>query len=348
MHDYVQALIGFVLAVAAALIWTALDRKRKDYAGLAGWFRVYLRYVLAVVMLSYGFSKVFDLQFSPPGASRLTESYGDSSPMGLAWTFMGYSIAYTVFSGAMECLGGLLLFFRRTATLGALVTAAVMTNIVMMNFCYDIPVKLYSAHLLMTAVVILGPAMARLMDVLVLHRGVAPEDVRPPSWSGWRRWGRWSLKALVVGFFLCTNISGNWFYRKRMAASGGSGAACEAEAVTRNGAEVPPLVTDKTRWRYAILYGNFLVVRAMDGSRANFTLNKDEKAGTWTIAERGPDHSTKPAITFHASAPDDAHILLEGLLDGAQTQIRLVRKEAKDFPLMNRGFHWINEMPYNR
>jgi len=47
--------------------------------------------------------------------------------------------------------GGMLLLFRRTVTLGAIASAAALLNIVLLNFCYDVPVKLYSAHLLLMA-----------------------------------------------------------------------------------------------------------------------------------------------------------------------------------------------------
>ncbi len=345
LHDYVLLLISFVLAVAATLAWTAMDRRRKDYAWLAGWFRVYLRYALAAIMLGYGFSKVFDLQFSPPGPSSLMETYGDSSPMGLAWTFMGYSVAYTVFSGAMECLGALLLCFRRTATFGAIIIAGVMTNVVMMNFCYDIPVKLYSTHLLLTALVVLGPAMKRLMDVLLFHRGAAPEDVRLPNWTGWRRRGRWALKGIVVGYFLCSNIASDWT-RRRQEAAAGSQVGYEVESMTRNGVEVSPLITDKTRWRYAVTFngGSVLLVRAMDGSRASYKVKQE--GGTWELTEVWPE--TKAPMTLQASTADKKHLLLEGLVEGVQARIQLVKKDTQDFPLMNRGFHWINERPYNR
>ena len=344
MHDYVLTLISLAIAVVATVLWSALDRRRRDYTKLAWWFRLYLRYALAAIMLSYGFSKVFDLQFSPPGISDLAESYGESSPMHLAWTFMGYSVAYTAFAGALECLGGLLLLFRRTATFGAVVTMAVMVNVVMMNFCFDIPVKLRSTHLLLTALVILAPSLARLMDVLLFHRGAEPEDVRPPAWAGWRRWSRWGLKGLVVAYLLNSNIAGDWARRKRETASG-PGVAYEVEAVTRNGVEVPPLITDKTRWRYAVTFngGSVFLVRAMDGSRASYMLKQER--GAWELAEWWPEH--KAPMTFHASTLDASHLLLDGVVDGAQTQIRLVKKDAKDFPLMNRGFHWISEKPYN-
>src|SRR5947199_1204250 len=103
-------------------------------------------------MLSFGAYKVIKSQFPAPSLDRLLEPYGDSSPMGLLWTFMGASKAYTIFGGFAEMLGGALLTVRRTTLLGALVCIGVITNIVMLNFSYDVPVKLYSTHLLLMAI----------------------------------------------------------------------------------------------------------------------------------------------------------------------------------------------------
>jgi len=63
-------------------------------------------------------------------------------------TFMGASTPYNVFTGASEMLAGVLLFFPTTTLLGALLAMAVMTQVVALNFCYDVPVKLFSTHLL--------------------------------------------------------------------------------------------------------------------------------------------------------------------------------------------------------
>ncbi|MFY9224894.1 MAG: hypothetical protein WAQ98_19635, partial [Blastocatellia bacterium] len=69
---------------------------------------------------------------------RLIQPFGDASPMGLAWTFMGASYSYNFFAGMGEMLAGFLLIFPQTATLGALVAIGVISNIVMLNFSYDI------------------------------------------------------------------------------------------------------------------------------------------------------------------------------------------------------------------
>jgi len=87
----------------------------------------------------------------------MLEAIGDQSPMGLLWNFMGASAPYTIFGGLGELIGGLLLTNRRTALLGALISAAVMSQVVMLNFSYDVPVKIYSSELLLTARVLIAP-----------------------------------------------------------------------------------------------------------------------------------------------------------------------------------------------
>ena len=40
---------------------------------------------------------------------------------------------------------------------------AVMTNVVILNFCYDVPVKLYSSELLLMAVLLFAPHARRVI-----------------------------------------------------------------------------------------------------------------------------------------------------------------------------------------
>ena len=68
--------------------------------------------------------------------------------MGLLLNFMGYSTAFNMFTGLAEAIAGFLLLFRKTVTFGSLMSMTVLSNIVAMNFCFDVPVKIYSANLL--------------------------------------------------------------------------------------------------------------------------------------------------------------------------------------------------------
>jgi hypothetical protein len=204
MFDFIQLAAIMIFALTGGTIWTILDRRRLHYAGLHGWLRVLARYALAFALLAYGVAKIIPpTQFPPLQARQLTESYGQSSPMGLLWNFMGFSPAYTIFAGCAELIPAFLLLFRRTALLGSLLAAGVMLNVVMLNFCYDVPVKLYSLNLLLLAIFLALPEFRRLFRFFVLNRPVMPEKLTHPTIrKQWQLYLSFSLKVVVIGMFL--------------------------------------------------------------------------------------------------------------------------------------------------
>src|SRR6185295_13782383 len=196
---YVQLFCFLAISIAAALVWTLLDRKRRNYARLYEWLRIYIRFVLAVTMIEYGAWKVFPSQFMAPATDRLMQPFGDSTRMGLLWTFMGASVPYSVFTGLGELVGGLLLTLRRTTLLGALVCIGALSNVVMLNFGYDVTVKQFSVHLLLMAVFLAAHDSRRLANLLVLNRPIEPEEVRPLFR---RKWLARTAAALAAVFIL--------------------------------------------------------------------------------------------------------------------------------------------------
>ena len=173
-YDYVLLLTYIVLALLTAVIWTLSDKKRESYTSAYYWLRVIVRYYLAVNFLGYGFVKIFHLQMPFPYLSQLVQPFGGKSPMGLAWSFIGYSPAFSAFTGWGEVIAGSLLFFRRTTTLGGLMGLVVMGNIMVINFCYDVPVKLFSSMLFLMSGFLIIPDLGRLLNVLVLNKGTGP------------------------------------------------------------------------------------------------------------------------------------------------------------------------------
>ncbi|HEX3094407.1 MAG TPA: hypothetical protein VHW72_17355 [Candidatus Angelobacter sp.] len=63
IFGWVQNLVKVTLAVAAAVIWTLLDRKRPSYRSMQEWLWLYVRLVLGAAMISYGAIKVIKVQF---------------------------------------------------------------------------------------------------------------------------------------------------------------------------------------------------------------------------------------------------------------------------------------------
>jgi hypothetical protein len=98
---------------------------------------------------------------------------GDFTPTHLLWIFMGYSRPYAIFAGAGEMLGALLLCFRRTSAAGAFVLIAVLSNVVVMNFAYDVAVKVDAVNFLLMAMFIAAPDARRVARAILA--------VRPPN-----------------------------------------------------------------------------------------------------------------------------------------------------------------------
>ena len=153
-YDYVIQLCILVIAFVGAIIWTLIDRNRSHYKTLYYWLTTGVRYYIALMLISYGMYKVIQLQFPYPGFYRLTQAYGDSSPMGLAWTFLGFSKGYNMFMGLAEVAAALLLF-RRTVTVGAIITLMTTANVMAVNYFYDVPVKIVSTHLVLLTLFLL-------------------------------------------------------------------------------------------------------------------------------------------------------------------------------------------------
>src|SRR5215831_3913881 len=161
-YDWVLAFCVLVFAVAGTAVWSVLDRRRGDYSRLHKWFYLGLRFAVGSQLLLYGMLKLVPLQMPFPSLSRLVEPYGNFSPMGVLWYSIGASPGYEMFVGSAEAFGGILLFFPRTALFGAMVCLADVIEVFMLNMMYDVPVKLFSFHLIVMCLVLLAPEIRRI------------------------------------------------------------------------------------------------------------------------------------------------------------------------------------------
>jgi len=118
----------------------------------------------------------------------------------------------------------------------------------------------------------------------------------------------------------------------------------DVESFTRDGAVVPPLVTDPVCWRRFSVSQFGVSATLMDGSKLRYRVERGEDGVTLTLTQL----TGEPAGELVETVVDDEHRRFTGTLEGATLDVKVRRLHADDFLLMNRGFHWVNEVPFNR
>jgi len=348
-YNYVELLVFALLALLAAGGWAAAARGRGIGALARDRIAAYLRYALAATLLSYGWSKLIPVQMPFPGPDRLLSSYFDSSPMGLLWTFLGASPAYQMFTGLTEVVAGTLLLWRRTALLGALASCAVFVNVAALNFFYDVPVKLYSSHLLATSVLLAAPHLPRLAGLLLFNLPVAPVELDPHPFR--RRWIRVLHRAAQGAFVFVVGVQPLFENLEWYAMTGPTAARAKpwhgywsVEHFERDGVDAQQLEPAQRWWRVGLNGAGSGAVQRADGRVRRQRMEVDPDKGV--LAVRRPDLPAPMELRF--AQPDADRIELSGEYEGAAIEVKLRREREAEPLLTTRGFHWINEYPLNR
>lgn len=380
--NYVQIFDFVVISVALTLVWSLLAwtwrrfraQSRLGYPQLHEWLRVYVRFYLAQMMIVYGAAKVIKLQFPYPGSDALLHTYGESSPMHLLWTLMGASEGYTWFAGAGEMLAGLLLCTRRTTLLGALVAFGVMLNVAALNFCYDVPVKLFSCHLMLMSLFLMAPNMRWMIRVFMLGRPEAPRGYTPLVRRLWLDRTLFVVRTMAVLTFVGVTLYDNHEKSKRYGDRVPEPplfGLWEVEEFTLDGKARPPLTTDADRWQRMTFNKAFTFRKSKPGKpririmnmlgksalSAEVEVDEEKKTITLTPLAAAPAATTPPTVQvlrYREVEPEvievegEATFFADGKAGPKQVKARLRHYGKDKFLLSSRGFHWINEMPYNR
>lgn len=348
LYDYVMMLVKFVFALLASSIWYFRSKKKTNHTKLYYILVALIRYYLAYMMLSYGFAKVIQSQFPSPSLIRYLQPYGESSPMGLAWTFMGQSTAYNVFTGGCEVLGGLLLLFRRTKTFGALFTMTVCMTIFVMNMCFDIPVKLFSFHLFIMATYIAADDFTRLIKFFFTNKQIEPYEI--PRFNIPIKWAKKAsyFKYILILFLVYTNIKDTMKGYNEY----GMGVpkpplygiyTVESKSVNNN--NVPLLYKDTNNWKQIIIpIKDFARIKLLNdsGRRYAFEVNDTTKTILYHLAK-----DTVNKYNFKYTYENEI-LTLQGKVNSDSVKYILKHYDENNFLLKNRGFHWINGTPFNR
>ena len=286
----------FFFSIIAATAWSILDKKRLNYDKLSYWFNVYLRYTLAIVILGYGIDKVIPVQMSYPRTMDMLRLFGNQSKEDLLWKFMGVSRGYMIFTGSCEIAAAFLLFSRRTAVFGYLFILCVLTNVLALNWFYNISVKFFSSLLWLYALYLLAPWVSKVSQFFFSDVAVTTHHKHYTFKKKWKRNLLFSLLILVpLVILVLVSIGDAKTYRKETASARKEKKYNVTAFVTKD-----TLAADSFRWkRVLFVYDNFIVILNMkdredwyqydiDSLKKNLVLQSINKSPTETLQYNYP------------------------------------------------------------
>ena len=370
-------LLYFTMAVVAALgaiIWSALDRKRTNYQTLYYWLTAFVRYYLASTLFLFALEKFFKMQFPDLGFYTLTEPLGDMSPMSLAWAFFGYSYGYNVFMGIAES-AALFLLFRRTTTFGAILTLVTLTNVMVVNYNYDVHAKMYPTALFLMTLFLLLRDANRLIKFFFTGQAISLPVIKAPVFKKrWMNISKTVFKILVIGYFIIFPVRDYFGYKRN------DEERAKAKSKIFGVYDVDTFVVNKDtlsnenpfRWKQIVIGDKMTeAVRFRGDSIAFVYVSVDKKE--ILVSEDQTDYFSKMQEIYNEQGinisdskldsiliarqiesrlgfelPDSTTIELKGIIKNDSVFIIAKRKpiDIKNFRLMKRGFHWINEASY--
>lgn len=340
LYNYVATCCLAALAALMAALWPFMARTGEPSDRMLAGARAYAALYLGAQLLAYGWVKLIPTQMPVPGPDRLIIPIGDMSPMGVLWTFMGLSPGYQMLTGLVEVLGGTLLFWRRTRLLGAFLAAQAMAQVAAMNFGYDVPLKLYSTHLLALALFILAPDLRRLLAVLLLASTLPPRppDAHPIARPRWR-WTAWTLKLALLlaitirGIVVCTEFI---YTRGALAPDPPLHGVYRVESFTRDGVAD---AADAQRWlRVGINKVGPAAIQHADGSGTRYSLKVDETRHSLTFTR----HDSREKFLMHYTESSEGTLRLVGVIGTITTEAVLRKQPGAPSP-SNFRFRWIQD-----
>lgn len=261
-EGYYNWLIALVLAVSGAFFLGrskyVQDMVDGDHDQLYYWLRVLIRYRLALAVIFFGVVKFLPLQIPGATISDLHTEYGDYLLWKLYYLTSGISVAgYVPVIGLLEIGGGLFLLHKRTTVIGAGLLLAVLLNVVLVNYVYDMGELVYSSFLFLLGFVLMLYDFPRLYSLLVRETTSYPDTFVPYYTSKVRRIRPFLqiLFVLVISVFSVQAYSSwedtNYPFPHEQGIEGVSG-IYDVRDFVLNGDTLGYSLTDSVRWQNVV------------------------------------------------------------------------------------------------
>jgi len=225
-----------------------------------------------------------------------------------------------------------------------------MGNVMALNYFYDVPVKLFSTHLWVMALIISFPKFKQLYTILILNKPTQPSQIYAPIFekSSYKK-GLLSIKWILVVFFFFNLLYGSIGYLDKYGRYAYKKTPLfglyEVTNFKINNTEIPPLITDTIRWRY-IGIERKETMRFYGMDKKTFRYKSQVDTVHQKIIWKDTEDSTK--VYHFRYTKTDTTMRFQGIHKNDTIDCHTKRLDKKDFKLMSRGFNWIQEYPFNK
>lgn len=331
LNEFIFHLMAITTAFMATIIWSVFDRKRKSYAQADFWLRHALKYILAIIIFSYGIDKLIPNQMSLPDTSTLDAPVGDFSPFYLFWTLMGSHTFYQSFTGLVEITAAFLLVFNRTHVMGLIVLTGTLINVLMLNIGFDISVTYFVTLLLVACLYLLFPFLASISQFIF---NLQPTELYKPSiLNNSKRFKViFILSAIVFMASIISNTIDNWTRYAKTVKQEDATRTFHVLTQTRNSDTLKMVLDDKARWKYWIEYKkegkNYLSLLTM-----NDTITFDylfEKDTTKKIIELKPAEKSEDSSRYSFIYSMDSGKGEQILSDSTHKMVLVIKEFKKE------------------
>lgn len=320
-------LLGLLLILSLLLV-LGLQFFKVRSARIIPLFKLLSAYYIAAVFLKYGFDKIFKRQFYLPEPNILYSNFGSLTKDTLFWSTMGTSHIYSIVTGLIEVLAGVLILFKRTRIAGFFLALVIAINILLINIAFDISVKLFTLFLLMVVFFNLYPALKTTYAFFIQYKTVQLVNTTISI----NKWVHACICAGIIGLILTPYFSSRNFNDDKAERPFLHG-AYQIEHFTSNNDSLSR--SDFPYRRFFIHRNNYIIFQKEDETMVDYFFEINEGAKQMTIRDY---ENNKIAVTYNYNEKEDALQLTFG--NKANWTIQSTALNWKALPALQDGMHY--------
>jgi len=328
-------LIGFLLLLSflATLLLSFNGKWLQKKSAFLALFRRALSYYLVLQLFNYGIDKVLKGQFYTPEPNILYTPFGNLEKDILFWSTIGTSYLYNVITGILEIIAAGFIFMRRTRPAGLLLASLVLLHVVIINFSFDISVKVYSVFLWLLSLFLLWPQLRQLYKYLI-KREAGQLNPEPDTFLFFEK-PRFKISAKL--FIICLFLLEAFYPYQHEATEPFLHGAYEVISATPEKDSL--LVNEISVKRFFIHKDGYLIFQTKDDEMLDFKLSVNRAANQFILT----DYQLKEIICQFKIDEKGKLIELQNPFGKGVRMLRARSIEWNKLPALQDGFHWTLE-----